>query len=400
MTKRLRRLLVIAGAAVGVLLISGGWFAASILQSPAQREAAARPPAPKPIVAEVTEGDLERIVTVPIALVAEATQSFALPQPRDASLVVVTDQRSVPGGTLKAGDVVTVLNGRPIFAMVGTFPFYRDLALGMEGPDVAQLQRSLTVAGYPIDDDGRFGRQTMRAVESLYEAADHNLVLPPPAPTANSPAKTVSGPETETPTSDVEVPESLRTPVVPMSELVVSPVLPARVASTPSVGTVVNTETALALEFGGLVARAEVGDSAASQLASGMPAHITLPNGDTVTAEVSDVAPSTGNSDEGEKTSTGSTSVTLTLGGEIADDYRSQRLHASIVVAILAQSALQVPASAVVAESGGRSHVLKRETDGSFRRVAVTEKAVLEGRSAIEPSQQGALKAGDVVRVG
>jgi hypothetical protein len=299
--------------------------------------------------------------------------------------------------------VVTVLNGRPVFAIVGSFPFYRDLVVGLEGPDVAQLQRSLTAAGYPVDDDGRFGEQTMRGVEALYEAAGHTLPLRPSLPTEASLAKPASGSENDTPSSSAEAPVSPGTAVVPMSELLVSSALPARVVSAPAVGTVVTAETSLALEFGGLVARADAGESVASQLKPGMPARVTLPNGDTVNAKVSDVSdgvPSSESSGESTKESLASTQVTLKLGGDISDEFRGQRLHASIVVSILATSALQVPASAVVTESGGKAHVLKRDADGSFRRVSVTEKAVLEGHCAIEPSQQGMLKAGDVVRVG
>lgn len=386
-----------------VLLIAGGWVAASILQSPAQREAAARPPAPKSIVADVTEGDLERIVTVPIALVAEATQTFTLPQPTDASLVVVTEQHSAPGSALDVGDVVTALNGRPVFAMVGSFPFYRDLAVGLDGPDVVQLQRSLTAAGYPVDDDGRFGRQTMRAVEALYEAAGHKLAPPPTSPPTKSPAADRSASESEKSSAADGARDPAPTPVVPMSELLVSPALPARVVSVPSLGTVVSPETSLGLEFGGLVARAEIGDSAASQLKVDMPARVTLPSGDSVGARVSEVSPakvpSTKTSGEGKEDGAGSTRVTLRLDADIEEAFRGQPLHASIVVSILAASALQVPARAVVTESGGKAYVLKREPDGTFRRVPVTEKAVLEGRSAIEPSRHGALKAGDVVRV-
>src|SRR5207302_1008482 len=63
----------------------------------------------------------------------------------------------------------------PVFVFVGKFPFYRDLARGDQGADVAQLQAGLRAARHPIPqgETGTFGAATAAAVKTLYSAAGY-----------------------------------------------------------------------------------------------------------------------------------------------------------------------------------------------------------------------------------
>ena len=126
------------------------------------------------------------------AFLPPAVEAYAA-EPSTVAVVEVTVGRSVPvvvsavwevvpfgvgaaSGTLttlevadrdvvEAGQVVFTVDLRPVVAAVGEVPAFRDLAAGVRGADVEQLQRFLTDAGYFRGVvDGRFGAGTTAAV--------------------------------------------------------------------------------------------------------------------------------------------------------------------------------------------------------------------------------------------
>ncbi|MGH9894535.1 MAG: efflux RND transporter periplasmic adaptor subunit, partial [bacterium] len=57
---------------------------------------------------------------------------------------------------------------RPVIAVNGSTPFWRELSRGASGTDVAELQRLLREAGYQLEDlDGRFGLATEHALRAF-----------------------------------------------------------------------------------------------------------------------------------------------------------------------------------------------------------------------------------------
>lgn len=78
------------------------------------------------------------------------------------------------GSIVKAGDVVLEVEGRPMVAMEGARPLWRDLAQGDRGPDVEILQMVLAEQGYlAFDPDGRFGGATRTGLRAWQE--DHGF---------------------------------------------------------------------------------------------------------------------------------------------------------------------------------------------------------------------------------
>jgi peptidoglycan hydrolase-like protein with peptidoglycan-binding domain len=72
------------------------------------------------------------------------------------------------GDKVGNGDVVLQVSGRPVIALVGRLPAYRDMTPGSNGPDVAQLQAALHRVGIADDDPvGTYGRGTKDAVTAL-----------------------------------------------------------------------------------------------------------------------------------------------------------------------------------------------------------------------------------------
>lgn len=54
------------------------------------------------------------------------------------------------GQVLRQGQALYRVDGRPVILLYGSTPAYRDLAVGVTGPDAAQLNRALAALGYDV----------------------------------------------------------------------------------------------------------------------------------------------------------------------------------------------------------------------------------------------------------
>lgn len=100
----------------------------------------------------------------------------AYPEPAEVASPVegVITWLPEPGAEITNGSVVMRIDGRPVIAIVGDVPAYRelrDLPENMTGDDVAQLERMLAEVGlaeeYDVEVDGEFTSQTANALEAL-----------------------------------------------------------------------------------------------------------------------------------------------------------------------------------------------------------------------------------------
>ena len=66
----------------------------------------------------------------------------------DVTALYVSKATVPVGARVDSGDHLGEVSGRPLFALRGNVPAYRDLKLGMTGSDVTQLQRALRDLGY------------------------------------------------------------------------------------------------------------------------------------------------------------------------------------------------------------------------------------------------------------
>ncbi|MDX2294422.1 MULTISPECIES: peptidoglycan-binding protein [Streptomyces] len=89
----------------------------------------------------------------------------------EGSSAVVTKLPVASGQVVQAGTVLLEVSGRPVFALKGQVPVYRDLKPGAKGDDVAQLQRALDDLGHnaSADETGYFGSATKKALAAFYE---------------------------------------------------------------------------------------------------------------------------------------------------------------------------------------------------------------------------------------
>lgn len=167
-SRRTRGLAVIV--AVAIAAAGGGVLGAHWIKSPAQLAAESSAPPPSVITAPVER----RVVSsgmVTRGTVGSLSTINAVPtqHPSGVAEALVTKLPAKAGTTLKPGDVVMEISGRPVFYLPGRIPAYRDLQPGATGPDVTQLQQALTAAGFSDDDEsGHYGPDTATAVAALF----------------------------------------------------------------------------------------------------------------------------------------------------------------------------------------------------------------------------------------
>ena len=426
-----RAKLYAAGTLVFVLAaFGGGWFAASSFQSPAQRAAAAKGPPAGAVTAEVGTGALEQTISTN-AIVSRQTQQ-QVTVTGAAAPAVVTKQTLASGAAIAAGKVALEVNGRPVFAMPGKFPFYRDLHPGDAGPDVAQLQQGLRAAGYSVPSDGKFGKSTDAASRTLYQAAGYTVSTSITSGSATSgSAVGVQDTTNSAGTNSGSAATDATTLTIPLAEVLMFASLPAYIVSAPAIGTLLDAKSTISIEAGVEVANATVAASVAVSLRAGMTATLTGPDGTTIPVTVGAVDPPAAatvnpGSADGASPATGGTSTTgggvtsdattggapvSDAGGDVAvvlvagsaplpESWLRATALAVITVSVAAKDSLLVPTIAVVTGGKGQAHVLKRLPDGSFRTIAVDEVGQMAGRSAVTVKDPKDLAAGDTVKVG
>lgn len=177
-----KRILTIALVlALVIVAAAGSWIAGSTIKSPAEAAARTAPPPPSPILVPVEE----RVLSSDI--VARGTARFGLPRAisiipsalkANAGILTTLPTRNTQ---LQEGDVILTASGRPVFILMGVTPVYRDLAPGLSGNDVRQLEEALKRLGFdPGPVDGVFDEKTSVAVAAWYTAAGFEPFGPTP----------------------------------------------------------------------------------------------------------------------------------------------------------------------------------------------------------------------------
>ncbi len=405
-----RRRRTAVGAAFALALLSagltGGWFAASHFQSPEQRDAQAKPPVPRDIVVEVKKGRLEQTINAPVAVAPAGVTTAAIPLNCDPC--VVTAARTATGSLLRYGAVALEVNGRPMFAVAGAFPYYRDLTSGLRGPDVRQFQDMLRSLGYriPTQERGTFGSATARAVIRWYASAGYDSYLLTAADAADDPTESSRAAESSdaagrsdsappsawSPARGSEASTGGGSVTVPLSDLLVVGGLPRTSVGIPGVGTRLTTDNArLSLSNGGLQLTSSVPAGTLAAIKAGSPALLTDQAGAHVTATATprQVAP---DATDG--------TIDYHLEKPLPSGWAKATIVAAITaVAVTDEETLIVPTRAIITRTGGATGVLRRGTDGAVREVAVTALGSLGGETAIRPTSDGTLDAGDEVVV-
>jgi Tfp pilus assembly protein PilX len=170
---RMTRRRWVAAVAVGSTLLAVAGFAASqVIKSPAQAAADTEPPAADVLTAPVERRVLKETVVLrgTVAAGESVTVTPVASGEEGAAEPVVTKLPVGAGDTVRAGQVLLEVSGRPVIALPGRLPVYRDLKPGAKGDDVAQVQKALRDLGHGTGSDasGTFGPGTKAALQSFY----------------------------------------------------------------------------------------------------------------------------------------------------------------------------------------------------------------------------------------
>jgi hypothetical protein len=298
---------------VGVSSI--GVLATRLIRSPQQVLADTAAPPPGVLTAPV-EFRVLRDTVVLRGRVGAGTSIEVTPVPAEGR-AVVTGVRVGAGDEFALGGVLVEVAGRPVLALAGEVPAYRDLRPGMTGKDVAQLQESLRALGHdPGGTGGTFGpgtkqalrdfylslgyevteagdvsaltaadarvRQAERALQTAQETLDRLKRNPPPTPEPGQPDPVVEAErQVQFAREDLDAAKADRAelqrttgPMLPLSEYVFLPEFPARVEQINArVGAEV-TPPLLTLSSGALVVRAQLNPGQRELIAEGMAVEI------------------------------------------------------------------------------------------------------------------------------
>jgi hypothetical protein len=112
-------------------------------------------------------------VTVP-----ESTE-FAPPAGFSGTDQMVTAVHKELGDAITAGESILEVADRPIIALEGSVPMYRDIKRGVSGVDVRQLQAALAGLGYNVSETGVFDTKTEVAARALYKSVGSDLAAEP-----------------------------------------------------------------------------------------------------------------------------------------------------------------------------------------------------------------------------
>ncbi len=153
-----------------MLAIAGG--ASAQTGSPGLASVESRAPGSDIVTFGTARFGLPRAISiVPSALKAKAGLITTLPS-RNAKL--------------QEGDVMLSASGRPVFALRGESPAYRDFVPGTSGQDIRQLEQSLARLGFdPGPSDGEYDEETGAAVAKWYTSAGWEPFGPTIAQRAN-----------------------------------------------------------------------------------------------------------------------------------------------------------------------------------------------------------------------
>jgi HlyD family secretion protein len=338
------------------------------------------------------------------------------------------------------------VSGRPLIALPGPVPAYRDLRPGASGPDITALQAALRGLGHKTgaDTNGYFGAGTKAALTAFYNALGYPVATTGPAdeeavngarsrvaaaerglaaarealeearrraaepnPPSSGGGNPVADAERQLRIAEEDLPmaradlariEARTGPMLPSREVVFLPEFPAQVVSlTARVGTVVSGEEPLVtLSSGALVAQTRVDPIQRELMKPGLDVQILSElRGVTVTGVISTI----GNLEQDAKA--GAThAVTIKPHRPFDPALSGVDVRLTVHAASTDGEVLVVPLAAVSAGADGRTSVVKVLPDRREERVDVVPGLSGDGYVEIRPAAGGSVAAGDRVVIG
>jgi peptidoglycan hydrolase-like protein with peptidoglycan-binding domain len=167
------RIVILCSILTLIAVVAGAaWLAGEQIVSPAEAAARTAPPTPSPILVPAEKRVLSsEIVTRGTARFGQPQSIAIAPSALKANAAGLVTSLPIPNKQFKEGDVLFTASGRPVMALQGATPAYRDIVPSAEGADVMQLEQALNRIGHdPGDVDGKYDEKTAAAVAKWYQA--------------------------------------------------------------------------------------------------------------------------------------------------------------------------------------------------------------------------------------
>ncbi|MEV3937731.1 hypothetical protein AB0K52_17330 [Glycomyces sp. NPDC049804] len=422
---RLKKSHVVSGVLALALIGATGtaWYFAMQAQTPAQRAEEAAEPEDSVITVRVDQDQL--IETLEFDAVFKRTGDFSVPAPAAPEGIETALASKIPlevGDEVKAGTVILEVSGRPMIALEGDVPAYRDLTEGDTGPDVKQLQLALQQL-YGTPQTGTFDARTVADVKKLYDNVgyDHATKSEEVATEGTGEEDTAGGDEgAEGDTGGDEntgggQAATVERVVVPSSEVVFLPDLPMQVSKinaqqSAPVGT---DQPVMVLASGDWKLEAKLDEETAAELSK---ENVELEFGDgpmegqevgEFELEVREEAAEQDDSgyyegEEGEQQTQEVTYAVFAFDAEKLEEVEElvpeDEQEVTLVKARSAEDALIVPLSALWTDGEGRTMLTVLEDEGGKERhVEVKVTLRHDGRGVVEPVEGELAKDDEVV---
>ncbi|MET9770455.1 peptidoglycan-binding protein [Streptomyces sp. NPDC006415] len=426
---------------VGALVTGGAGFGLStVVRSPAQAAAEAGAPERDVLTADVEHRLLRSSLVIRGEVAAERTFTVsAAVNAAEGAEPLVTRAPLRAGDQVRAGNVLVEVSGRPVFALPGSLPAYRDLKPGSRGKDVTQLREALAGRGFSsvADPAGEFGAATQAALEAFYRSLGYD-----PRPVAEDgadrvEAATTAVTEAERALQDVQAADSREAKAVvraeedlgrargaladarlqagamiPASEVVFLDRFPARVESVAAqVGDRAPGEV-MTISSGSLGVRGALTPSQRDAVAAGQKVRVlaeaTGDEFDGTTGSVTDPDGSSQQSEGEGGTENGAGDpgdgamaiLNVTPDKKLDAALVGQEVRLTIEIKASRGKVLVVPFSAVSSAADGSTVVTVLTPNGERRQVRVRPGLEGDGSVQVTPSPQDALTPGDRVIVG
>ncbi|WP_270909764.1 hypothetical protein [Leucobacter sp. UCMA 4100] len=169
-----RLVALIAGVAVVSLL--AGILVMQFIVSPAELAARTEAPEAGPITAPVEKRAIENTVVMRGEVTYADPVELEIDTAGLAERAVVTGHVPDEGAIFESGNIALEVAGRPVLVLPGELPAYRNLSVGLRGPDVAQLKAALAALDIWAGDQSSdvFENDTAWGVQALYERAGYD----------------------------------------------------------------------------------------------------------------------------------------------------------------------------------------------------------------------------------